>query len=896
MRPAARATAATCWRRRRARSSASTSPRTPIAHARARYAAPNLRYLEGSCTALPLPDAGIDLVVSFETIEHLAAQAGMLAEFRRVLAPGGVLVISSPNQPVYSGAEPGGNEFHVRELTRGELGALLDAAFPRQRWYGQRIVAHSALWEERADPAAPRACTLVALAGDEVRDRGRARAADVLRRRLRGGRRGAARAARALAVRRRPRSPFTATTRARCGARRQLAWEELDARKVAEDRLAELITAVNDLASERERSAALAARGAALEDAHRVAESELAAARARLAAVGAELASTTGELAVARADLARLAAAIGSAQAELAAARTTLAVTQDDSRRRPGRGRGHPGRPRPAAGRAGRGRGPPRLSRIVGRLAALAVRAPEATAAGGRMTLRPIDVIVPVHGAAAATRRCLDSVLAAPQRAAFELVVVDDASADPDLALYLRELAAAGRVTLVEQPARAGFAAAVNRGLALHDDRDAVILHSDAVVANDWLDRLAWHAQREPGTGIVVPFTNRGGPAGYPRLDADNALPDAAGLARTDRLLARANPRQSVALPIVSGPCLYLRRECAASVGAFDGAPLGSDCGVEIDFCLRAGSVGFRHFLAGDVYVGHEGHATFGAEAAALAARSDAALASLYPRYAAQRAAQRTLTPGRAFARRADMLRLAEWPQPLVVFIAHGWGGGIRRHMNDLAALARGRCEVLYLEPAADDTVKLHWARPDEEFAAYFTLPGELAGAGRHAAGAGRGAAALPPRPPAAAGDTRSAGGGGAALRLHAARLLPDLPAVPPRHRRRPLLRRARRRRLRRVHRAAAAPVGPRHHVVARGVRAVPGRGRAGDRALRRRRQAPPPVLSRRRWSPSGRTPRPTRRRRRAWRGSSSSAACRRRRGCAWSRPARRTRSCARCR
>jgi glycosyltransferase involved in cell wall biosynthesis len=47
--------------------------------------------------------------------------------------------------------------------------------------------------------------------------------------------------------------------------------------------------------------------------------------------------------------------------------------------------------------------------------------------------------------------------------------------------------------------------------------------------------------------------------------------------------------------------------------------------------------------------------------------------------------------------------------------------------MNDLTALARGRCEMLYLEPAGDDTVKLFWPRADEEFAAYFTLPRDLA-------------------------------------------------------------------------------------------------------------------------------------------------------------------------
>ena len=46
--------------------------------------------------------------------------------------------------------------------------------------------------------------------------------------------------------------------------------------------------------------------------------------------------------------------------------------------------------------------------------------------------------------------------------------------------------------------------------------------------------------------------------------------------------------------------------------------------------------------------------------------------------------------------------------------------------MNDLAALVAARCEVLYLEPAAGDTVKLYWPRAGESFALYFTLPGEL--------------------------------------------------------------------------------------------------------------------------------------------------------------------------
>jgi ubiquinone/menaquinone biosynthesis C-methylase UbiE len=58
-----------------------------VAHARKRYAAANLTYVQASVAALPLPDASIDIVVSFETIEHLAQQVEMLSEFRRVLVP-----------------------------------------------------------------------------------------------------------------------------------------------------------------------------------------------------------------------------------------------------------------------------------------------------------------------------------------------------------------------------------------------------------------------------------------------------------------------------------------------------------------------------------------------------------------------------------------------------------------------------------------------------------------------------------------------------------------------------------------------------------------------------------------------------------------------------------------
>lgn len=120
---------------------------TAIAHARARYASlQNLRFEQGDCTALALPAASADLIVSFETLEHVVAQEALIAGFARTLAPDGVLVVSSPDKRTYSDLSGFRNEFHVRELYREEFLTLLAPHFPHVRLYGQKLLFQSAIW------------------------------------------------------------------------------------------------------------------------------------------------------------------------------------------------------------------------------------------------------------------------------------------------------------------------------------------------------------------------------------------------------------------------------------------------------------------------------------------------------------------------------------------------------------------------------------------------------------------------------------------------------------------------------------------------------------------------------------------------------------------------------
>jgi ubiquinone/menaquinone biosynthesis C-methylase UbiE len=119
-----------------------------VEHARGRYRLPNLEFSCGSCSAIPLADASVDLVVSFETLEHHAEHAKMLTEVRRVLRPGGLLVISTPDKLEYTDKPVNRNPFHVKELYKEEFRALISGHFRHVRMIGQRLVHGSMLVEE----------------------------------------------------------------------------------------------------------------------------------------------------------------------------------------------------------------------------------------------------------------------------------------------------------------------------------------------------------------------------------------------------------------------------------------------------------------------------------------------------------------------------------------------------------------------------------------------------------------------------------------------------------------------------------------------------------------------------------------------------------------------------
>jgi SAM-dependent methyltransferase len=112
-----------------------------VAHAKETYGA---EFIQGDITALPFPDKSFDLVVCFETIEHVSDPATALMEFRRVLSDDGLLIISTPNRDEYLVE----NEFHEREYSPEEFDGLLSDQFRlRTRLYQQNWLLSAILDE-----------------------------------------------------------------------------------------------------------------------------------------------------------------------------------------------------------------------------------------------------------------------------------------------------------------------------------------------------------------------------------------------------------------------------------------------------------------------------------------------------------------------------------------------------------------------------------------------------------------------------------------------------------------------------------------------------------------------------------------------------------------------------
>lgn len=350
-------------------------------------------------------------------------------------------------------------------------------------------------------------------------------------------------------------------------------------------------------------------------------------------------------------------------------------------------------------------------------------------------------VIIPVYRDTARTRACLQGVQAtlptADSTPHVRVLILDDASPDPDMAGMLHSFADDPRFDIRTNPRNLGFPATVNLGLrtaleqaARATPTDVLLLNSDTLVAEGWLEELRSVAWSAPNIGTVTPLSNDATIMSYPAARG-NAVPSLAQTRLLMQLAQRANRGLCVDVPTAHGFCMYIRHDCLGQTGLLRADLFAQGYGEENDFSLRARMLGWRNVAAPGAFVAHVGGISFGDTRAALLQRNVALLNRLHPGYDALVSDHVARDPLFEARRRLDLLRWRRgWstetagalgapdtgtPRRAVLLVTHDYGGGVERVVQERAQKFRqagirpiilrpveGGCRIEGSRPASD--------------------------------------------------------------------------------------------------------------------------------------------------------------------------------------------------
>lgn len=245
-----------------------------------------------------------------------------------------------------------------------------------------------------------------------------------------------------------------------------------------------------------------------------------------------------------------------------------------------------------------------------------------------------VDIVVCVHNAPEDTRYCLNSILTFTMPP-FRIIIVDDGSSAETRDLVERFARIHGAMLIRHEQAK-GYTFASNVGMRASEAPWVLLLNSDTIVTEGWLDRMVDLGQRDAQIGLVGPLSNTASWQSVPDVIKDgdwasNRLPDDIDIPLMGRLTTRASARQGIPLPFLNGFCLLVRRTMLDDIGLFDEVGFGSGYGEENDFCIRARNRGWQLLVADDVFVYHAHSKSYShARRIELTRRADEALARKY--------------------------------------------------------------------------------------------------------------------------------------------------------------------------------------------------------------------------------------------------------------------------
>lgn len=246
-----------------------------------------------------------------------------------------------------------------------------------------------------------------------------------------------------------------------------------------------------------------------------------------------------------------------------------------------------------------------------------------------------VAIIIPVYKGVEETLNCIESVIKAKNDSPYRVIVINDCS--PDLAMNdeLAKFKNHNCVELFNNEFNLGFVGTVNRGMLIAEAHDVILLNSDTIVADGWLDAIlkeAYYSVDSDIIGTVTPISNNATICSFPEFCTDNELPANYDVHRLASLCT-TNIAPAQELPTAHGYCMFIKRSVLNDVGYFDQQKWGKGYAEENDFSLRASKLGWKHVVTNKTFVHHLGSVSFANNAEEFISKNLEKLNAIYPDY-----------------------------------------------------------------------------------------------------------------------------------------------------------------------------------------------------------------------------------------------------------------------
>lgn len=293
-----------------------------------------------------------------------------------------------------------------------------------------------------------------------------------------------------------------------------------------------------------------------------------------------------------------------------------------------------------------------------------------------------IDVVIPVYKGLNETENCIKSVVKSRNDMLFNITIINDDSPDENMQSMLEKYAELYNIRLLVNKENLGFVGTVNRGMKINLDHDIILLNSDTVVPDFWVDKISRAVESNQRIGTLTTLSNRATICSLPQTNFDNDLPKGYSLNEINSICEKVNQGVVVDIPTAVGFCMFIKREAILDVGYFDEEKWGKGYCEENDFSIRVEMMGWRNIALCDTFVEHIGSVSFSGEKQARIDENLKFLTKLYPDFLPRVHDFIRYDPLKKARSKVNIELFSKVYGQFFLHVSHNWGGGIEKFIK----------------------------------------------------------------------------------------------------------------------------------------------------------------------------------------------------------------------